>query len=86
MVTHQTNSLRQNIAKLIQQQKGIRASRILTQTFEQLNFDLVDLYEIILAVEHKFQVIIPDEVPLNSVDDFVAYINGKGASAPLVVK
>ncbi|GEO06263.1 hypothetical protein AAE02nite_39270 [Adhaeribacter aerolatus] len=85
MITHKTNSLRQNIAQLIQQQKGIRTSRILTQSFEQLGFDLVDLIDIILAVEHKFEVTIPDEVPLNSVDDFVSFIKGEGAAAPLAV-
>ena len=85
MVTHPTTSLRQNIAQLIQRQKGIPTSRVLTKSFEQLNFDMIDLIDIILAVEKKFEITIPDEVPLNSVDDFVSFIQGKSTSTPLAV-
>jgi acyl carrier protein len=84
MVSNQPNSLHQHIALLIQQQKGIRASRILTKSFDQLGFDLVDLIDIILAVEKKFNITIPDEVPLKSVNDFVSFIRAKDTSAPLL--
>jgi acyl carrier protein len=81
MITYNQNSLPQNIALIIQQQKGIRTSRSLTKSFEQLGIDLVDLIDIILAVEKKFQITIPDEVPLNSVYDFVSFIQGKNVPA-----
>ena len=81
---HFNSSLQQNIAQLIQQQKGIRAARLLTKSFEQLGLDLVDLIDIILVVEKKYQITIPDEVPLNSVNDFVSFIQAKKISEPVL--
>ncbi|WP_084523694.1 phosphopantetheine-binding protein [Adhaeribacter aquaticus] len=83
MVTYQSHLLRQDIAQIIHRQKGIPTSRILTKSFQQLGFDLVDLIDIILVIEKKFEITIPDEVTLNSVDDFVYFIQDKGTSAPL---
>ena len=80
---HFYSSLHQNIVQLIQQQKGIRASRLLTKSFEQLGFDLVDLIDTFLAVEEKYQITIPDEVPLNSVSDFVSFIQIKNNAEPI---
>lgn len=79
---HSTNysSIYQEVAQLIHAQKGIRISRLLTKSFEQLGLDLVDLIDIILAVEKKYKITIPDEVPLNSVNDFVCFIQGKSVS------
>jgi acyl carrier protein len=68
------NALRRQIAALIHAQTGIATSRLLTLSFEQLNLDNWDLLHIILEVERCYQVIIPDEVPLQSLDDFVSFI------------
>ena len=84
MVSNHLNLLPQNIAQLIHQQKGIKTSRLLTKTFDQLGFDLVDLIDIILAAEKEYQITIPDEVPLNSIADFVSFIQSKSISEPLV--
>lgn len=40
----------------------------------EYNIDIVDVVDIILAVEKKYNITIPDEVPVYSIDDFVAYI------------
>lgn len=80
MVPDSLSSLQQNIARLVFQHTGIKTSRLLTKTFDQLNLDLIDLLEIILLVEKKYQLIIPDEVPLNSIADFAYFIQAKSVS------
>ena len=42
--------------------------------------DIVDVVDIILAVEKKFDVVIPDEVPVYSIDDLVNYLQLSKAS------
>ena len=80
---HPNSSLRQDIAHLIQVHKGVSVSRLLTKSFDQIGFDLVDLIDIILAVEKEYNITIPDEVPLNSVNDFVSFMQGKMVSEPV---
>jgi acyl carrier protein len=70
-------ALRRRMAALIHSQTGIATSRLLTLGFEQLNLDNRDLLDIILEVERCYQVIIPDEVPLQSLDDFVSFIQSQ---------
>jgi acyl carrier protein len=41
--------------------------------------DIVDVVDIILAVEKKYNVVIPDEVPVYSIDDLVNYLQLKTA-------
>ncbi len=36
--------------------------------------DIVDVVDIILAVEKRYNVVIPDEVPVYSIDDLVNYL------------
>jgi acyl carrier protein len=45
-----------------------------TRLEEELHCDPVDVVDIILAVEKRFHVTIPDEVPLTTVGDFVEYV------------
>jgi acyl carrier protein len=71
------NALRRQMAALIHSQTGIATSRLLTLSFEQLNLDNRDLLDIILEVERCYQVLIPDEVPLQSLDDFVSFIQSQ---------
>jgi acyl carrier protein len=68
------NALRRQMAALVHTQTGIAPSRLLTLTFDQLGVDNRDLLDIILEVEKCYQVIIPDEVPLQSLDDFIRFI------------
>ena len=42
--------------------------------------DIVDVVDIILAVEKKFDVVIPDEIPVYSIDDLVNYLQLSKAS------
>jgi acyl carrier protein len=65
------------MAALIHSQTGVATSRLLTLSFEQLNLDNRDLLDIILEVERCYQVLIPDEVPLQSLDDFVSFIQSQ---------
>jgi acyl carrier protein len=71
------NALRRQMAALIHTQTGIATSRLLTLDFEQSGLDKLDLLDIILEVEKCYQVIIPDEVPLQSLDDFVNFIQSQ---------
>jgi len=42
-----------------------------------MGFDLLDVVDIILEVERKYKLIIPDEVPLESIDDLVQFLQTK---------
>ncbi|MDX5423553.1 MAG: acyl carrier protein [Hymenobacteraceae bacterium] len=41
--------------------------------------DLVDVVDIILAVEKKYKVVIPDEVPVYTIDDLVNFLQANTA-------
>ena len=71
-----TYTVRNKIAGLISKRKRIPAGRVLRTSFTQLGFDALDLVEVILEVEKAFKVVIPDEVPLNTVNDFTDFICG----------
>lgn len=76
-------ALFRQIAALVHAQTGIAPARLLTLSFDQLGIDDRDLFDIILEVERYFQVVIPDEVPLQSLDDFVDFIQAQNsAKAP----
>lgn len=45
-----------------------------TRLEEELHCDPVDVVDIILQVEKRFHLTIPDEVPLRTVGDFVEYV------------
>ncbi|HSI90846.1 MAG TPA: acyl carrier protein [Adhaeribacter sp.] len=73
----QTNALtiRRQIAHLICTTKGIKMNLLTANSdFRKLGFDELDLLEVILAVEKKYHIVIPDEVPLNTINDFVQCI------------
>ncbi|MEJ8757257.1 acyl carrier protein [Pontibacter sp. H259] len=40
----------------------------------RLGLDILDVVDIILEVEKTYQLTIPDEVPVYTVDDFVNYV------------
>jgi acyl carrier protein len=71
------NALRRQMAALVHTQTGIATSRLLTLSFDQLGLDNRDLLDIILEVEKCYQVLIPDEVPLESLDDFIGVIQSQ---------
>ena len=41
---------------------------------KELGFDTVDIVDIILELERRFNITIPDEVPFVNVEDFVQYV------------
>ncbi len=70
-------SLHAEIIPFVSRQKKITASRVLPhKPLNLLGIDQLDLVEIILQAEKKYNVIIPDEVPLRTVGDFVNFIYG----------
>jgi len=77
MISTNYQALRQELVQLIKTHKNINVSRLLTQNFDQIGFDSVDLVDIILEVEKAYHIYIPDEVPLNKIDDFVQFLSSR---------
>lgn len=72
-----TFTVRNKIAGLISKRKRISAGRVLHASFSQLGFDQLDLVELILEVEKLYKIVIPDEVPLDTINDFTDFICGR---------
>ena len=71
-------TVRKNIAELISAKKWVRKAQLLKHgSFNQFGFDTLDLVDLILEIEKVYNVIIPDEIPLNTIDDFVNFICGR---------
>jgi acyl carrier protein len=72
----------QQVLRIIRQRKTIRPGRLRLHSSlaQELGFDVVDIVDIILEVERRFSITIPDEVPLVHVDDFVRFV---AAHAPV---
>ena len=64
------------VMRIIVRRKRVRPDRIRPRTrlLEELHFDAIDVVDVILDVEKRFHLIIPDEVPLKTVGDFVKYV------------
>ena len=77
MVPTNYQALRQELVQLIKTHKNINASRLLTQNFDQIGFDTIDIVDIILEVEKAYHILIPDEVPIHKVDDFVQFLSSQ---------
>ncbi|HEX8348519.1 MAG TPA: phosphopantetheine-binding protein [Hymenobacter sp.] len=81
MFTHSTSHTATSIERLvlhtISKRKSITMKRLQTTTdlAQELGFDTLDVVDIILELERRFQVNIPDEVPLATVNDFVRYLD-----------
>ena len=66
---------RQEIIYLISRKKNVSFSLITTtNSFQKMGFDMLDVVDIILEVEKRYNVTIPDEVLLESVDDLVQFL------------
>ncbi|WP_223649548.1 acyl carrier protein [Hymenobacter psoromatis] len=83
MLSHQYSSeaafaaLMQQVRRLISQRKGIRLNHLhpTTDLPREFGFEAIDMVDIILAVESRFQLTIPDEVPLRTPGDFVGFLH-----------
>ncbi len=69
-------AIEKEVIRIISKTKEIKPTRLqanarLSQDF---GFDTLDLVDIILELEKNFQITIPDEVPINTVGDFIDYV------------
>ncbi|MFD2785903.1 acyl carrier protein [Hymenobacter rubripertinctus] len=71
-----SKSIQQQVVRIISKRKAIKARRLRigSDLSRELGFDTVDVVDIILELERNFHIVIPDEVPLATVGDFVNYV------------
>ncbi|WP_192820253.1 acyl carrier protein [Rufibacter sp. LB8] len=79
MITAERSSIARKVITIISNLKKIRPARLkpnanLSQDF---GFDTFDLVSVIWELEKRFKIEIPDEVPLNTVGDVVAYVSSQ---------
>ena len=69
-------AIEQEVIRIISRTKKVKPSRLQTDVSleQKLGFDTLDVVDIILALEKKYHIVIPDEVPINTVGDFVTYV------------
>ena len=81
--TAPTKSIEQQVLRIISKRKAIKAVRLrrTASLSRDLRFDTVDLVDIILELERNFHITVPDEVPFNTVGDFVRYVTAHAAAA-----
>jgi acyl carrier protein len=77
MKTQPAPNIESQVIKIISKTKEIRPARLhpSANLSREFGFDTVDVVDIILELERNFQIVIPDEVPLNTVGDFVDYVS-----------
>ncbi|WP_181305190.1 acyl carrier protein [Rufibacter sp. XAAS-G3-1] len=77
MITAHTPSVTRQVVRIISKAKEIKPSRLRVSAdlSKEFGFDTVDVVDIILELEKNFKIVIPDEVPLNTVGDFVDYVS-----------
>ncbi|HEY4650541.1 MAG TPA: phosphopantetheine-binding protein [Pontibacter sp.] len=69
-------AIEQEVIRIISRTKKVRPSRLQNDVDleQKLGFDTLDVVDIILALEKSFHIVIPDEVPIHTVGDFVNYV------------
>lgn len=69
------------VTRIISKSKGLNYTTVLEKdNLQALGLDQLDLVNLILAVEKKYHITIPDEVPLNTVTELVHYISAQNAA------
>ncbi|PRY04614.1 acyl carrier protein [Pontibacter ummariensis] len=70
------NAIEQEVIRVISRTKKIKPDRLQAEKrlFQDFGFDTVDLVDIILELEKNFHITIPDEVPIDTVGDFIDYV------------
>ena len=58
----------------------------LESTFESLEIDSLDVFELVTEIEEEFDIEIEDAENLKSVQDLVAYIEGKLQLSRIIAK
>ena len=76
LTTSAPRTIAQQVLLLISQRKTIPVKRLRRRFHlsRELYFDLLDIVDIILELEHRFHIHIPDEVPLITIGDLVDYV------------
>ena len=76
LTTTAPKTIQQQVLRIISKRKAIKAKRLRigTDLSREFGFDTVDVVDIILELERNFHITIPDEVPLETVGDFVKYV------------
>ncbi len=65
------NDIRFQIAHLISDKKEIQLSEVLSsKKFSQLGLDFFDIVDSHIEIENYFQIDIPDNIGIDSLDDF----------------
>lgn len=79
MKTHATSGIESAVIDIISKTKEIRPARLRPSAnlSREFGFDTVDVVDIILELERNFHIVIPDEVPLHTVGDFVEYVSSR---------
>jgi len=79
--TAPTKAIEQQVLRIISKRKAIKAVRLrrTASLARDLRFDTVDVVDIILELERNFHITVPDEVPFNTVGDFVRYVTTHAA-------
>ncbi|MCX2741195.1 acyl carrier protein [Pontibacter anaerobius] len=74
-VTLNTQAIQNEVVHIITSITNINPNRLLkVRDLTRLGLDIIDVVDIILKVEKTYQLTIPDEVPVYTVDDFVNYV------------
>lgn len=70
-----TQAIQNEVVNIITSVTNINPNRLLkVRDLTRLGLDIIDVVDIILKVEKAYQLTIPDEVPVYTVDDFVNYV------------
>jgi len=72
--TPAVKAIEQQVLRIVSQRRPLRPVRLRSRLNHELGLDSLDVVDIILALEQSFHIVIPDEVPLTTVGDFVAYV------------
>lgn len=74
-INFSTQSIRQEVVNIISSLKRISPEKLIeVNDLTELNFDILDVVDIIFEVEKAYSIYIPDDVPVYTVDDFVDFI------------
>lgn len=70
------SAIEREVIRIISKTKEIKPDRLQNskRLFQDFGFDTVDLVDIILELEKNFHITIPDEVPIDTVGDFVDFV------------
>ncbi|MBK0403349.1 acyl carrier protein [Adhaeribacter sp. BT258] len=77
MLTHKTDRIATEVIRIISRTKALKPSHLRENSdlSRDFGFDNLDVVDVILEVEKKFHITIPDEVQLSTVGDFVRYVS-----------